>query len=288
MSKHKLLNSQILLNLFLALTIVQPSLAAVLTTQSSVVPKTGKMPIPQEKSALEYEPPSTRGAPGDRQDAGRRNHPPLPTRLEFDPPSRGAPEDRGDAASRGSNDLLALVPVNQYGLTIAEYPTFWFYLKRQDSLYRTIKFELQDEDNKVIYQETFELTETEGIMNIPLPNTAPKLEIGKKYQWMLSYGGMSNEMHAAGWIERVALTSELASQLQQATPRERVLILAKNGLWYETITELIKLHRVNPQDAQLAADWAALLQDPNVNLPEMIPQHIVPCCKPYIRPDAIR
>jgi len=78
----------------------------------------------------------------------------------------------------------------------------------------------------------------------------------------------------------VALTPELASQLQQAKPRDRVLIFAKNGFWYETITELAALRRANPQDAQLADDWVALLQDPDVSLKEIISQRLVPCCTP--------
>jgi Domain of Unknown Function (DUF928) len=283
MSNYTLLLRQISVNLFLALTIVQPNLAAVLTPQSSgnqvLLPGTGRTPILQEKSTLKYDLPS-RGAPGDRKEAGSRNHPPLLTRLQYDPPSRGAPEGRGDAASRGASDLLALVPVNQYGWTTAEYPTFWFYLKRQASSSTTVKLELQDEAEKVIFTTTFELTQREGIMNIRLPKTAPRLEIGKKYQWVLSYREMNNEMHAAGWIERVALTPELASQLQQANPRQRVLLLAKNGFWYETMTELAALRRANPQDPQLANDWVALLQDSDVSLKEIISQGLVPCCTP--------
>ena len=278
MSNHKLLLSQISLNLFLALTIVQPNLAAEVTAQSSgnqiPLSGTGRMPIPQEKSTPEYEPPGTRGAAGDRKNAGTYN------RLEYDPPQRGAPGDRSDAGSRGSEELLALVPVNKYGWTTAEYPTFWFYLKRQTSSISTIKLELIDENQKVVYQTTLALNQTEGIMHITLPKTAPRLEIGQQYQWVLSSGEMGNEMHAGGWIERVALTPELASQLQQATPRQRLLIFAKNGFWYETITELAALRRANPQDTQLAADWAALLQDPDVSLKEIIPQRLVPCCTP--------
>jgi Domain of Unknown Function (DUF928) len=270
MSNYKLFLRQISVNLFLALTIVQPSLAA---------PRMGKMPIRQEKLTLEFNP-TTRGAPSDRKDAGGRNHPPSPTRLEYDPPSRGAPGDRSDAGSRGSEELLALVPVNKYGWTTAEYPTFWFYLKRQASSPRTIKLELIDENQKVVYQTNLALNKTEGIMHITLPKTAPRLEIGKQYQWVLSSGNMDNEMHASGWIERVALTPELASQLQQAKPRERVLIFAKNGFWYETITELAALRRANPQDAQLADDWVALLQDPDVSLKDIIAQRLVPCCTP--------
>ncbi|MFB2981436.1 DUF928 domain-containing protein [Microseira sp. BLCC-F43] len=270
MSNYKLFLRQISVNLFLALTIVQPSLAA---------PRMGKMPIRQDKSTPEFNP-TTTGALSDRQDAGGRNHPPSPTRLEYDPPQRGAPGDRNDAGSRGSEELLALVPVNKYGWTTAEYPTFWFYLKRQTSSTSTIKLELIDENQKVVYQTTLALTQTEGIMHITLPKTAPRLEIGKQYQWVIFSGNMDNEMHASGWIERVALTPELASQLQQAKPRERVLIFAKKGFWYETITELAALRRANPQDAQLADDWVALLQDPDVSLKEIISQRLVPCCTP--------
>nr|WP_275994436.1 DUF928 domain-containing protein [Argonema antarcticum] len=179
--------------------------------------------------------------------------------LEYEPPSRGKPGDTTDAGSRGSCDLLAIVPVHRYGLTAEEYPTFWFYLKSQPSFSRSAKLELQDEQQNIVYTTTFELTQNQGIIHFRLPQTARPLEIGKEYRWILSYGDMNDEMYTSGVIKRIALEPEIESQLKQANSRERLHLLAKKHLWYDTLTELNQLRRANPQDTEVDVAWTTLL-----------------------------
>jgi Domain of Unknown Function (DUF928) len=251
MSKGKLLLRQISLNLFLVLIIIQPNLAA----------------------TLKYDPP-TGGMPSDRTDGGSRNHPPFPTTLQYDPPMRGAPGDRGDAGSRGPCDLLAVSPTTNLGLTAAEYPTFWLYVKSPISSPVSVQFILRNEQQQAIYRTTFEINQGKAIVNFPLPKTAPPLEVGKQYQWVFR----CEDITRYGWVERVALKPEIVSKLATATPRQRVLILAQNGIWYETLTELLALRRAHPQDAQIAADWAALLQHRLVGLENIVAAPFLPCC----------
>lgn len=251
MSKHKMLLRQISLNLFAILIIIQPNLAA----------------------TLKYDPPP-RGAPGDRTDGGSHNHPPLATRLQYNPPMRGTPGDRGDAGSRGSCNFLVVSPTTNLSLTTSEYPTFWLYLSSPISSPVSVELKLRNEDREVIYRTTFEITQGKGIVNFSLPKTAPPLQIGKQYQWVFR----CQEITRHGWVERVALKPEIVSQLATATPRQRVIILAQNGIWYETLTELIALHRAHPQDAELAADWVALLQHPLVRLEKIAAVPLLPCC----------
>ncbi|MFB2981438.1 DUF928 domain-containing protein [Microseira sp. BLCC-F43] len=253
MSKGKLLLRQISLNLFLVLIIIQPNLAA----------------------TLKYDPP-TQGMPSDRTDGGSRNHPPFPTTLQYDPPMRGAPGDRGDAGSRSPYDISAISPATNLGLTAAEYPTFWLYVPTRISSRLSIQLILRNENKQVIYRTTFEITQGKGIVNFRLPKTAPPLEIGRKYQWVFR----SEDLTRYGWVERVALKPEIVSQLATATPRQRVLIFAQNGIWYETLTELAELRRTHPQDAEIAADWAALLQHRLVRLDKIVAEPFLPCCTP--------
>jgi Domain of Unknown Function (DUF928) len=183
---------------------------------------------------------------------------------EYEPPPVGRPDSTDDAGTRGP--VLAIVPGNKdkYGLTAAEYPSFWVLVNNSFSLPKTIKLELLEDGKNIVYQTTFELIPGERIMNIRLAKTAPPLKIGKKYLWIISYIGMNNEMHSGGWISRVELEPELEHQLKQATARERLLLFAKKRLWYETVTELVQLIRANPQDTELNHAWSALLQRQNL------------------------
>jgi hypothetical protein len=210
------------------------------------------------KQALEYEPPP-RGAPGDRKDGGRR---------------RFCPETR--------KPFTALGPATNWGETVAEHPTFWLYVPYQSA---SVELVLYDEENNYTdpYRTTFQVTEGPGIISFRLPPTAPLLKVGRMYRWQFFFfcnpTSQSDFLSVSGVVVRVEPSSKLMSQLEAAkTPRERVIVYAKNGLWHETLSELAELRRANPQDAELATDWAALLQHPVVRLEEMVSEPLVPCC----------
>jgi hypothetical protein len=200
MNQTKLLLQQAALNVLVALTMVQPGLAAMLADSS-----------------------------------GEPNL--LPQVLAYDPPPRGAPGDRTDAGSRDPHNFLALIPATNLGLTAIAHPTFWLYLPT--SLPDDIPFEfvLRDEQQEVVFRTVFELEKAAGIASFSLPENSPPLEIGKKYQWCFLCGNISRH----GWVERVAMKPEILVQLETAALRQRVLLFAKHGLWYETLTELVAL-----------------------------------------------
>ena len=201
-------------------------------------------------------------------------------RLKFTLPPKGAPGRRTDAASRSgcpvlSQPVTALVPPTNIGLTLADRPTFWFNIPYQSNSNTLKKFQLLDEEETLVY-ETFPTVETPGIVNINLPNTLPALQIGKKYQWVLSFicdpASLETSALVNGYVERVAVTPELKQKLEAAkTPRERILLYAENGLWFDTLTALIAELHNKPTDAQLVKDWQGLLQQsPEVQLPELV------------------
>lgn len=63
------------------------------------------------------------------------------------------------------------------------------------------------------------------------------------------------------------------------TPRERVLLFAENGLWYDALTLLAEERRIKPQDGRITKDWQDLLESPKVELQEFVSEPIVSCCK---------
>jgi hypothetical protein len=190
-----------------------------------------------------------------------------------------------DAAA--TNKLIALVPDKNIGFTITDRPTFWFYIPFKPGV--TAEFTLRDENNKVVYTtQTFQLTNTPGIISITLPQTVSGLDIGsietgkKRYRWFFSVICNSErrdeDITVKGYVQRIALSPAVMNRIKQATGRDRLLLYAKNGLWYEAITELAEMRRRQPQDRQIATDWADLMANEKIQLKELSSTPIVSCC----------
>ena len=111
------------------------------------------------------------------------------------PPDRSAAGERGEAASRGCGNnkqsLMALVPdykqtikldggetipiTKVWGLTTAEYPTFWFFVPYDKSSITKMEFVIKDESqkpSKTIYRAILNKPERPGIIGIPIDKTA--------------------------------------------------------------------------------------------------------------------
>ncbi len=223
------------------------------------------------------------------------------------PPDRGAPGQRKGAASRGGacpcveKSLTALVPVTKtwrqsqggtsgmtpsesvWSLTVAEHPTFWFYVPYSPKSLRSIEFVLQDQKDNDIYRTLVTLPEMPGVVQLRLPSTSTRLEIGKMYHWFFKVkiacappNQLGVEDYVEGWVQRVTLSPTLTRQLEAATPQQRIDLYAANGIWHEALTTLAELRMVNPEDTILKADWNDLLQ--STGLADIASKPIVHCC----------
>jgi len=207
------------------------------------------------------------------------------------PPDIGEPGKRAEAGSRGCSQdinkpltssqkrLTALVPLYSnselvFGTTIAEHPSFLFYVPYASS-FAYGEFVLEDEaQNQTIYKTP--LTETPGVVNLRLPSKAAPLEIGKQYRWYFNiYCQKDNQVIAnvEGYVKREQLNSALKTQLEKATPRQQVNLYAANGIWYEALSTANELRRTNFSDTS----WTALLQA--VGLKDIATEAKVECCK---------
>lgn len=220
---------------------------------------------------------------------------PLVFKTPPPPPNIGAPSQRKAGGSRGCMNvnvqntqlsekvLTALTPEYSgsqlvLGSTTQMRPTFWFYVPYQsDSTFA--KLVLEDELNQTIYKTP--LTGTPGVISVSLPSTSAPLKIGKRYHWYFNiYCQQDNEFLTSveGDVQLQPLNPIVQSQLDKATPQQQVALYATNGVWYEALTTLANLRRTFPQDANLASDWASLLQ--SVGLQNIAAEPIVDCCKP--------
>ncbi|NJP22045.1 MAG: DUF928 domain-containing protein [Hydrococcus sp. CRU_1_1] len=213
------------------------------------------------------------------------------------PPSDvGAPTQRSHAGSRGCemNDrsfltneekfLTALVPAYQtteddlvWGLTTSERPTFWFYVPYTLTPKYGIEFVLKDDRGNYVYKIKFPGSGTPpGIVSIRLPPTV-FLETNKDYTWyfLLYCGARSPDNYINGFIRRVERPN-LEKQLLSATPRERVILYAEQGIWYDALSELAKSGRDRRDNDKLDLDWTSLLE--SVGLERLIGKPFSPCC----------
>ncbi|MBW4626656.1 MAG: DUF928 domain-containing protein [Brasilonema octagenarum HA4186-MV1] len=197
-------------------------------------------------------------------------------KLNF--PRSGAPVGRrqGGARRNGCPDLkqpvTALVPgegtVNEaisfLSLTVSEYPTFWVYLPDLPTNLRSGEFVFQDERGKNIYKTPLKLPDRSGIIGITLPqNPQYALKQDNKYQWYFKvYCGnpenASDYYYVKAWVQKVALTPNLESQLKAAKPKEYTAY-AVNEIWQDAVTNLADMRRTNSGSSVLAQDWTNLL-----------------------------
>lgn len=193
-------------------------------------------------------------------------------------PVNTASGGRRGGCNSGETAPTSLVPftsvngaVIQKGTTIAEYPTFFWYMPSTSA--SAAEFVLSDAKGDDVYRAQYTLAQsgkaglpTPGIMSLTLPayaNLSP-LNVGEEYYWTLALicnpTDRSGDVMAQGWIERIQPDSALVNRVQQATPQERVGIYANARLWYETLTTLDELRRNQPNSTDLATAWDKLLK----------------------------
>ena len=185
----------------------------------------------------------------------------------------------------GITPLIALMPkisietetknkTYVWGKTALDHPTFWFYVAYPANSY--VEFVLQNEVEEEIYQTSFTLDKTPGIVSLTLTEDQATLETGKSYHWYFNImcdREDTTDDFVEGWVERVELNPVINSQLESVQPLERVSIYAQNGLWYDTLTNLDRLRKTKPENQAIAAIWTDLLRQ--VGLDEISQEPIV-------------
>jgi Domain of Unknown Function (DUF928) len=219
-------------------------------------------------------------------------------RVVFSPPSGTAPAGRRQGGGgRGllcpaslAASIKALVPAQSdsdrspqssstelvWGRTTAEYPTLWFYVPYEADVLKSAKADVLksaklvvlDENKQLLpkYPLIINLIETPGIISIRLPHP---LELNKQYGWYFSVicstDKPSRNPSIRGWIQRVNSISGKAYQAY-----------AKNGIWYDLVTDLINRYQREPNRYQ--EDWLGLLE--YIEAEDLKDVAIAHCCTP--------
>ncbi|WP_341531859.1 DUF928 domain-containing protein (plasmid) [Nostoc sp. UHCC 0302] len=193
-------------------------------------------------------------------------------------PRNGAPTGRRRAGAGRNPEcpvslkrLTALVPgdggKSVLALTVAENPTFWFYVPQVPETVRFAEFVLQAQDGKGVenvYRTPLTLSGKSGIISIT-PPAQPQyfLKTDKKYHWYFHIycndpQKTSDNFYVDGFVQRQVLTQALDNQLKAAKPREYIAY-STNNIWYDAVTNLGQLRRTNPQNTAINQDWVDLL-----------------------------
>lgn len=199
-------------------------------------------------------------------------------RLTVPPPSEGE-KPTGTDSGAGTRPLdqskcptvdrriTALVPVIRGvvgGSTLAGHPTFWFYVPYAGSEIDKISFVVQNERYENLHLPVeLKPAKTPGAIGIQLPSASMPLEVGKEYRWYFTVYCDPEEPtdfdSVEGVVRRLEVSSALASQLESATPSDRIALYAENSIWYDALTLLGEILRADPNNPQLIQDWKDLL-----------------------------
>ncbi len=193
-------------------------------------------------------------------------------------PAVGRPGNREGGSKRGSGcakekaqKLRVLLPEGNYGQTLQDYATFFWYVPELERP-TPVEFQLrrvnaQGQPGELAHSETFTSTGG-GIGSLTLPATMTPLAVGQEYEWSIavqcSVDSTASEpdawMIALGRIERISPDNpRLTAALAQANLGDYPAILAEAGVWYDALQMLVALRRQNPTDQELLQDWGNLL-----------------------------
>ncbi len=232
--------------------IVTGVLSSVVLIFTGLQPQLSAQSYPDGRVSLTFPPSQNRGRPGRTVGGGTRS--PLPS-----------------CTDRNDTSLTALMPESNLGFTVSANPTFFFYVPKNTA--ESAEFTVLDEESKQIYQTTFALANTPGVIKVQLPQTV-SLEIGKTYQWEFAIICDSQERDQDEFVwgdsQRVELSPELKTNLKQILLLQQAKLYAQRQIWHETLAILAQLHSSNPRE------WEELLD--SVGLEEIAQKPLVECC----------
>ncbi|PSF39002.1 hypothetical protein C7H19_02820 [Aphanothece hegewaldii CCALA 016] len=212
---------------------------------------------------ISFKPPPDESQPDQTIPAGSRQ------------PSRCGQDITG-VSTANSYYLMALVPSSNYGLTIAERPTFFIALPKTSA--KQVVLSIKEEGKQHHSQTLLSIKDSPGIISIQPSEKSPPLAVGKKYQWsvVLVCGTKPgpNDPAIMSWVRRVDLPQTAPSGLQKENALAQALWYGEQGLWYDTLNALVKAKRSQPESQVMSDIWTNFLT--SVGLSDISSQSLRP------------
>lgn len=230
------------LSLELALSSILPAIAISPSTQQQHSQPSPQLALAQRRSRLRFKIPNI--SPSRRLEGGIA---------------------RGNCGVGAADKIhmKALLPDTKIGLTTTGKPTFFFQIS-PTSVEEGKFILLNAKGDTILYEKTFPLKKTGGVMNFTLPDDADALEVGREYTWELVVNcdpeDQRGNPRVQGSIKRLPASQQLASDLARASMRDRAAVYAEAGYWYDSLKTIADLRSTNPNDSTLISDWNDLLE----------------------------
>lgn len=206
-----------------------------------------------------------------------------PDEKEPDNSVGGASRDGGGVCSSDENlarssetpiqEFLPLTPQNNYGLTIAERPTFYAYIPQTQA--QKVFVTIRDRSQTTLYETELAIERTGGIVSWSLPNTVPPLEIGQDYEWSMvlicDRIMKPDSPRITSWIKRVEPLDIPFHSIDNQSNLELAAFYAQNGIWYDALNLLANLrHDSGDNPTNYQEQWQQFLSQEFVGLEAMI------------------
>lgn len=202
--------------------------------------------------------------------AGAEKTSPAATAVVYKPPMRGAPASRIGGGTRGIGkaDLaLSVLAPDHTGLTSQAQPILYWYASGPSATTLEVTVIAEVAERPVLTQNLH--VTRGGVQSFDLAKHGITLKPDTEYEWFVSAvpdpAQRSKDLTSGGTIRRVSLNPAVQARVASAGERQAPLIYAEAGLWYDAIDALSRLIKRYPDDAELHAQRAALLDQ--VGLP---------------------
>lgn len=180
----------------------------------------------------------------------------------YTPPFRGAPSRRVGGSTRSTGQALPVVSViapDHVGLTTSAQPVLYWFISKPTKV--RLEITLIDESGvKPMLELPIERVEGPAIHEIDLKKHGIELKRGMEYQWTVALipdaAERSGDIISGGVIKLVELPSALGGGAGVTSPAE----LAGAGLWYDAIHALSIEIAAQPNNVELRAQRAGLLE----------------------------
>lgn len=247
-----------LLTKTLALTIPMVSMLGLYT------PTITAQTIPEIWSSSNYKPPAGIGRPSGTEGGATRG-------TEFD---EMLLNDRKRLIRDEDNNaqLIALVPNNQYGVTLRSYPDLFVYIgsftqEPDESLY--VEFSLTDNSNEEVYFSAFQTQAQNEVIKLDLPTQSGLMPLAMEqpYGWSFKVYDANNlqeNYQVGGVIMRVPMTDDLVFDM--TTDWTIAKSYAESEIWYDAIATLANTYSQNNLDEGIESDLNNLLRSVNLDI----------------------
>ncbi|MBW4673341.1 MAG: DUF928 domain-containing protein [Desmonostoc geniculatum HA4340-LM1] len=147
---------------------------------------------------------------------------------------------RGCSNSANEIPLTLLAPKTYIGYTASTHPTFVGYVSTSHEIEFQI-FEFVSNNTVTAFSNPLKQKTSPGIFQVSLPESYPRLTVGKKYFWQVAISCPGDDLVERAEFMVVEIPSTVKNKLLTTTNGlQKSNTYAAANLWYEALAEALK------------------------------------------------